>query len=430
MQTNLAPEFKGTREGQAAEAILRKCVHCGFCTATCPTYQLLGDELDGPRGRIYLIKQVLEGAPVTRSTQLHLDRCLTCRNCETTCPSGVEYGHLVDIGRKIVEDRVERPGGEKAVRWLLKEGMTSPLFGPAMKLGQALRPLLPAKLKAKVPERGGARAHQWPTRDHPRKVLMLLGCVQPAMMPNINSATARVLDAAGIQTLVADGAGCCGALRTHLNDIAGGLQDMRRNIDAWWPLVEGLTSTGKVEAIVMNASGCGVAVKDYGHALAHDADYAERAARVSALTRDLSELLPELVPLLKPKLALPRPAGERGGGATASSARRVVRLAYHPPCTLQHGQQLRGSVETHLGALGFDISLASGESHLCCGSAGTYSVLQPELSMQLRDRKLGQLMPLQPQAIVSANIGCIQHLQSGTATPVRHWVEVLDDALA
>ena len=430
MQTNLAPEFKDTREGQAAEAILRKCVHCGFCTATCPTYQLLGDELDGPRGRIYLMKQVLEGAPVTRSTQLHLDRCLTCRNCETTCPSGVEYGHLVDIGRKIVEDRVERPAGEKAVRWLLKEGMTSPLFGPAMKLGQVVRPLLPTALKHKVPARSGARAHQWPAREQPRKVLMLLGCVQPAMMPNINSATARVLEAAGIQTLVADEAGCCGALRTHLNDIDGGLKDMRRNIDAWWPLVEGLTSAGKVEAIVMNASGCGVAVKDYGHALAHDADYAERAARISALTRDISELLPELVEPLKKKLALPRTAGERGGGASSSSAQRVVRLAYHPPCTLQHGQQLRGSVEMHLGALGFDISLAIGESHLCCGSAGTYSVLQPELATQLRDRKLGQLMPLQPQAIVSANIGCIQHLQSGTATPVRHWVEVLDEALS
>jgi glycolate oxidase iron-sulfur subunit len=372
---------------------------------------------------------VLEGAPVTRSTQLHLDRCLTCRNCETTCPSGVEYGHLVDIGRKIVEGRVERPAGEKAVRWLLKEGLTSPLFGPAMKLGQAFRPLLPAALKHKVPARAGTRAHHWPTREHPRKVLMLLGCVQPAMMPNINSATARVLDAAGIQTLVADGAGCCGALRTHLDDIAGGLADMRRNVDAWWPLVEGLTSAGKVEAIVMNASGCGVTVKDYGHALAHDPDYAERAARIGALTRDLSELLPELVPLLKPKLALPRPARERGGGATSASAGRVVRLAYHPPCTLQHGQQLRGGVETHLNALGFEVSLAAAESHLCCGSAGTYSVLQPELATQLRDRKLGHLAELQPAAIVSANIGCIQHLQSGTATPVKHWVEALDEAL-
>jgi glycolate oxidase iron-sulfur subunit len=418
MQTQLAPEFQGTAEGQAAEAILRKCVHCGFCTATCPTYQLLGDELDGPRGRIYLMKQVLEGADVTRSTQQHLDRCLTCRNCETTCPSGVQYGQLVDIGRHIVEQRVERPKGEQAVRWLLKEGLTSPLFGVAMKLGQRVRPLLPAALKNKVPVASGPRAHQWPTREHSRKVLMLLGCVQPAMMPGINSATARVLDAAGIQTLVADGAGCCGAIRTHLNDHEGGLADMRRNIDAWWPLVAGLTERGAVEAVVMNASGCGASVKDYGRALAHDPAYAEKATRVSGLTRDLSELLPSITPALKarlrkePALGVPR------------------QLAFHPPCTLQHGQQLRGVVETHLRELGFEVSVAANESHLCCGSAGTYSVLQPELAYQLRDRKLGHLAPLQPQTIISANIGCIQHLQSGTTTPVRHWVEVLDDALA
>jgi glycolate oxidase iron-sulfur subunit len=413
MQTNLAPEFKGTRDGEAAEAILRKCVHCGFCTATCPTYQLLGDELDGPRGRIYLIKQVLEGHTPTRATQLHLDRCLTCRNCETTCPSGVQYGHLVDIGRKVVESKVERPLMERLTRTALKVGLTSPLFGPAMKLGQIARPLLPAALKSKVPAPGGARAHQWPTREHARKVLILLGCVQPAMAPNINAATARVLDAAGIQTLVADGAGCCGAIRTHLNDTEDGLNDMRRNVDAWWPLVEGLTSAGKVEAIVMNVSGCGVTVKDYGHALAHDADYAEKARRISALTRDLSELLPDLVGPLQPKLR----------------SMAVKRLAFHPPCTLQHGQQLRGGVETHLNALGFEVSVATSESHLCCGSAGTYSVLQSKLAYELRDRKLANLTPLGAQTIVSANIGCIQHLQSGTATPVRHWVEVLDDAL-
>ena len=414
MQTNLAPEFKGTRDGEEAEAILRKCVHCGFCTATCPTYQLLGDELDGPRGRIYLIKQVLEGATPTRSTQQHLDRCLTCRNCESTCPSGVQYGHLVDIGRRVVDAKVPRPAAEKAVRWLLKEGLTSPLFTPAMKIGQQLRPLLPASLKNKVPAAAGARAQRWPKRAHPRKVLMLMGCVQPAMMPNINSATARVLDAAGIQTLVADEAGCCGAIRTHLNDREGGLADMRRNIDAWWPLVEGLTDAGEVESIVMNASGCGVTVKEYGHALAHDPAYAHKAQRISALTRDLSELLPELVPRLKSRM----------------HKRPATQLAFHPPCTLQHGQQLRGSVEEHLGALGFDVKLAPSESHLCCGSAGTYSVLQPELAYQLRDRKLGQLTTLKPQVIVSANIGCIQHLQTGTATPVRHWVEVLDEALA
>jgi glycolate oxidase iron-sulfur subunit len=443
MQTNLAPEFQGTPEGREAEAILRKCVHCGFCTATCPTYQLLGDELDGPRGRIYLIKQVLEGAPVTRKTQTHLDRCLTCRNCETTCPSGVQYGHLVDIGRRIVEQRVERPVRERAVRWLLKEGLTSPLFKPAMKLGQALRPLVPAQLRDKVPAPAPVRAHRWPTREHPRKVLMLLGCVQPAMMPNINAATARVLDAAGIQTLVADGAGCCGALRTHLNDHEGGLADMRRNIDAWWPLVEGLTSQGTVEAIVMNASGCGVAVKEYGHALAHDPAYSDKAQRISALTRDLSELLPGLVPALAQRLG--RAAARPGGASTAAPAPSTStaaagrsgtatlpthgRLVFHPPCTLQHGQQLRGGVEHHLAALGFEVRVAGVESHLCCGSAGTYSVLQPELATQLRDRKLGHLAPADDESIISANIGCIQHLQSGTAAPVRHWVEVLDDAL-
>jgi glycolate oxidase iron-sulfur subunit len=413
VQTNLSAEFKGTPEGEAAEAILRKCVHCGFCTATCPTYQLLGDELDGPRGRIYLIKQVLEGDTPTRATQLHLDRCLTCRNCESTCPSGVRYGELVDIGRAIVEARVERPAHERAARWALKHGMTSPLFEPALKLGRLARPFLPAALRDKVPAGGGAHAHRWPTRTHARKVLLLMGCVQPAMMPNVNSATARVLDAAGIQTLVAGDAGCCGALRTHLADRDGGLADMRRNIDAWWPLVDGLGDSARVEAIVMNASGCGVMVKEYGHALAHDPLYADKARRIAELTKDLSELLPELTPKLKDRVH-------------EAPARR---LAYHAPCTLQHGQQLRGQVEDAFRELGFQIEPPE-ESHLCCGSAGTYSVLQPDLAHRLRDRKLANLHALQASTIVSANIGCIQHLQSGTTTPVRHWVEVLDQALS
>ena len=405
MQTNLSPEFKNSAEGLEAEAILRKCVHCGFCTATCPTYQLLGDELDGPRGRIYLIKQVLEGETPTRKTQLHLDRCLTCRNCETTCPSGVQYGHLIDIGRKLVDERVERPAAEKAVRWALKEGLPSPLFAPAMALGQAVRGLLPASLKNKVPAKQSAGAI--PTGTHARKVLLLEGCVQPAMMPNINSATARVLDAAGVQVLVAKKAGCCGAVKFHLNDHDGAKDEMRRNIDAWWPHVE-----SGIESIVMNASGCGSMVKDYGHALADDTQYATKAKRISALTKDLSELLPDLLDALRPKV-------------TAISSQ----IAFHPPCTLQHGQQLRGSVEKHLGALGFNIKTSSCEAHLCCGSAGTYSVLQPKIAYELRDRKLGNLTEMKPEVIVSANIGCITHLQSGTPTPVRHWVEVLDEAL-
>jgi glycolate oxidase iron-sulfur subunit len=406
MQTHLAEEFAGTPHGMEAEAILRKCVHCGFCTATCPTYQLLGDELDGPRGRIYLIKQVLEGEPPTRATQLHLDRCLTCRNCESTCPSGVQYGQLVDIGRAIVEEKVGRGAGDKALRWALKEGLTSPLFAPAMAVGQAVRGLLPQSLKAKVPPKQKAGA--WPAREHARKVLLLDGCVQPAMMPNIDAATARVLDAAGIQCVVAPKSGCCGAVKFHLNDQQGGRAQMRVNIDAWWPLVE----SGAVEAIVMNASGCGVTVREYGHHLQHDAAYAEKAAHISALTRDLSELLPDVVPALQGKV---KP--------------QAGVFAFHPPCTLQHGQQLRGGVEQHLGALGYTVRLAAGESHLCCGSAGTYSVLQPELSAQLRDRKLGHLAAVEPAAILSANIGCITHLQGGTATPVRHWIELLDEAL-
>jgi glycolate oxidase iron-sulfur subunit len=411
MQSTLSPEYQNSADGLAAQAIVRNCVHCGFCTATCPTYQLLGDELDGPRGRIYLIKQVLEGAEPTRKTQQHLDRCLTCRNCETTCPSGVEYGHLIDIGRKLVDEKVKRPVLEKTLRWALKEGLPSPLFGVAMKMGQAVRGVLPESLRSKVPAR--QNAGHLPTRTHTRKVLMLAGCVQPSMSPNINSATMRVLDACGIQTVVAAKAGCCGALKFHLNDHEGGKDHMRINIDAWWPLV----SAGDVEAIVMNASGCGVMVKDYGHALKDDPAYADKAQRISALTKDISELLPDLVPLLKPKLQ-------------NDTVQAAGLQAFHPPCTLQHGQKLRGGVEEHLQALGFKVSVTTNESNMCCGSAGTYSVLNPTLAYQLRDRKLGHLNDLAPQAILSANIGCITHLQSGSDIPVKHWVELLDAALA
>lgn len=417
MQTHIDPAYEGSADGEAALQVLRKCVHCGFCTATCPTYQLLGDELDGPRGRIYLIKQVLEGQVPTRTTQEHLDRCLTCRSCETTCPSGVDYGRLVDIGRRIVDEQVERPLGERVQRWLLREGLTSALFGPAMALGQALRPLVPAALREKVPPRLGGeaaeRARRWPTRSHPRKVLMLMGCVQPSMAPNINSATARVLDAIGVQTLVSDEAGCCGAIREHLGDHDGAKADMRRNIDAWWPQVSGLGGQPKVDAIVFNASGCGVTLKDYGWALRDDPEYAEKAATISLLARDLSEWLPAFVEKLAPRL----------------SGRALPRLAWHPPCTLQHGLKLRGGVEAGLSQLGFDVRGPSHDAHLCCGSAGTYSVLQPELAKPLRERKLASLEGPGIDTIVSANVGCIQHLQAGSQLPVRHWIEVLDDAL-
>jgi glycolate oxidase iron-sulfur subunit len=416
MQTTLAPEFVGTPDGMAAKAILGKCVHCGFCTATCPTYQLLGDELDGPRGRIYLIKQVLEGVAPTRKTQQHLDRCLTCRNCESTCPSGVQYGNLVDIGRKIVDSKVERPLKERLMRGALKHGLNSSLFAPAMAVGQAVRGFLPASLQNKVPAKQMTRA--MPTRARARKIIMLAGCVQPAMLPNINVATARVLDAAGIQTLVLSASKCCGAINFHLNDQDAAKVQMRANIDAWWPaIVDG------AEHIVMNASGCGVMVKDYGHVLASDAAYAAKAKRVSELAVDLGELLPNMLPSLVAQLKTVRPESVEG------QVRGLPRIAYHPPCTLQHGQQLKGCVETHLRELGFNVQVSALESHLCCGSAGTYSVLQPEIAYTLRDRKLAAL-PQAADVIASSNVGCITHLQSGSKTPVRHWIEILDDALS
>jgi glycolate oxidase iron-sulfur subunit len=405
MQTNLADFVRDTPDGQEAAEILGKCVHCGFCTATCPTYQLLGDELDGPRGRIYLIKQVLEGVRPTEKTQLHLDRCLTCRNCETTCPSGVQYGRLVDIGRKVVEEQVPRPFAARVVRNTLKTGLTSPLFGPAMKLGQLARPFLPGTLKSKVPQ--AQNPGRTPRRSHPRRMLLLAGCVQPAMLPNVNAATLRVFDALGIELVVPPVAGCCGAIRYHLGDHDGGLADARANIDAWWPHVE-----GGCEAIVMNASGCGAQVRDYGHMLRNDAAYAARAQRISELTKDVAELLPPMADEIRSRL-------KPGAGG---------RVVFHPPCTLQHGQQIRGEVERLLATLGADVSPV-GESHFCCGSAGTYSVLQPQLAYQLRDRRLGHLEAPAPEVILSANIGCITHLQSGTERPVRHWIEWLDERL-
>lgn len=406
MQTTLADHIKNTPEGEEAKAIVGNCVHCGFCLATCPTYQILGDELDGPRGRIYLIRQVLEGVEPTARTQEHLDRCLTCRACETTCPSGVQYGRLVDIGRKLVDASVPRPPGERLLRSALKEGLTSKAFAPALGLAQAIRPLLPAALKDKVPLEQSAG--EWPTRTHARKMLLLAGCVQPAMAPNINAATARVFDALGIEMIVAAGAGCCGALRYHLTDQEGGLDHARRNIDAWWPHLD-----AGVEAIVMNASGCGAMVKEYAHLLRHDSAYADKAARISAATRDVIELLPEFAPALEKR----------------QQDRTPERVVFHPPCTLQHGQNIRGAVEAMLTLLGAEV-LPFVESHLCCGSAGTYSVLQPQLARQLRERKLDALMAPMPDVILSANVGCITHLAGTSQVLVQHWIEWLDARLA
>ncbi len=406
MHTHLADYIRDTPEGKEAESILRKCVHCGFCTATCPTYQLLGDELDGPRGRIYLIKRVVEGFEPTAKTQLHLDRCLTCRACETACPSGVQYGRLVDIGRALVDQKVPRPASARLARATLAGGLTSRFFSPALKVGQALRNLLPSALASKVPVKQDAG--KWPTRTHERKMLLLSGCVQPAMAPNINAATARVFDALDFELIIAKGAGCCGAIRHHLDDQDGGLDEARRNIDAWWPHV-----IAGMEAIVTNASGCGAMIKEYGHLLRNDGGYAAKAARISEISRDVAEVLADHIATLQGKL------GE-------SSTQRV---AFHPPCTLQHAQKIRGSVEKMLIAFGASVAPLA-ESQLCCGSAGTYSILQPEISRQLRDRKLAALMHSQPEVILSANIGCISHLAGAARVPVSHWIEWLDARLA
>jgi glycolate oxidase iron-sulfur subunit len=413
MQTNLAEFIRDTPQGREADAILRKCVHCGFCTATCPTYQLLGDELDSPRGRIYLIKQALEGDRVTERTRLHLDRCLTCRACESTCPSGVEYGRLVDIGRALVERRAPRSWAARGTRAALAFALPrTRLFGAALRLGQLVRPLLPGALKAKVPAPAPA-AGDWPAPRHERKMLVLAGCVQPVLAPSVNAAAARVLDRLGISLLEARGAGCCGAVRFHLNDQKGGRNDMRALIDAWWPSVE----RGEVEAIVMTASGCGSTVREYAHFLAADPAYGEKAARIAAMTRDLSEVIAAEADAL----------GEHLGENLGDVAPRA-RVAFQSPCSLQHGQQIRGVVEALLARAGYELTPVA-EPHLCCGSAGTYSILQPKLSLQLRARKLSALQSGLPAQIASANVGCLAHLQAGTETPVRHWIELVDDAL-
>jgi glycolate oxidase iron-sulfur subunit len=397
MQITLAEFVRDSAAGKEAADILGRCVHCGFCTATCPTYQILGDELDGPRGRIYLIKQMLEGADPTHRTQQHLDRCLTCLNCETTCPSGVQYGRLVDIGRQVARQRTPRPWPARLWRALIRGFCAGPLFAPALALARALRLYPP-------PRDPGT----WPTARHSRRMLLLTGCVQPSMAPNINAATARVFDALGIELLVAADSGCCGAIRHHTDDPDGALVDARRNIDAWWPHIE-----SGVEAIIMNASGCGAMTREYGHLLRLDPVYAPKAARVSALVRDVAEVLPALLAPRMPELARGRPE----------------RVAFHPPCSLQHAQGIRGVVETLLRDCGAQV-MPVRDSHLCCGSAGTYSLLQPELSGQLRDRKLEALLEGVPETILSANVGCISHLAAQAPVTVQHWIEWVDVRLA
>ena len=404
MQTQLTEEFRLRPEGREAEGILRRCVHCGFCNATCPTYRVLGDELDGPRGRIYLIKEMLEGAPVTARTRQHLDRCLTCRACETTCPSGVRYGRLLDLGRAELERRAPRALPARLLRRALIAGLSHRRgFAALLALGRALRPWLPAALRRRIPE--ARRAGAWPPPRQARRMLVLQGCVQPALAPSINAAAARVLDRAGV-SLIAAADGCCGALAQHLGDPERARAHMRRNIDAWWPQIE-----RGVEAIVVTASGCGVQVKDYGELLADDPRYADKARRVSALFLELSE------------------AVGREHERLRFSAAPGPRVAFHAPCTLTHGLRLGGTIERMLRDSGCELTPVA-DAQRCCGSAGTYSILEPRLAGRLRADKLRALQAGAPEVIATANIGCLTHLAAGSERPVRHWIEVLEARLA
>lgn len=403
MQTNLADFIKDTPEGQEADAILRKCVHCGFCLATCPTYSVVNNELDSPRGRIYLMKQMLEGQPVTQQTRHHLDRCLLCRACETTCPSNVEYHRLVDISIPLIEQQAPRSFKQKLLRSAIAHVLPyRSRFQPLLRLGQSVRPLLPTQLKAKIPTY--QPKSPWPEDIHSRKMLVLEGCVQPGLAPDINAASARVFAYLGISLITVPKAGCCGAVSYHLNRQADGLDFMRRNIDAWWPYID-----AGCEAIVMTASGCGATVKEYGELLKRDPAYADKALKVASLAKDIVEVLTheELHQLpLSPK----------------------TKIAFQCPCSLQHAQGLSGEVERILTRLGFETTFVA-DNHICCGSAGTYSIFQPELAQALKTKKLNNLMKGQPEVIGTANIGCMTHLSAAAEVPVKHWIQIVDQAI-
>lgn len=415
MQTQISEQFLKTAEGQEANEILRNCVHCGFCTATCPTYQLLGDELDGPRGRIYLIKQILEGNDVSEKTQMHLDRCLTCRSCETTCPSGVQYGRLVDIGRELVESEVIRDPVSRFKRYALRKIIPYPKrFSALLAIAQLVKAVLPEHIRAHVPDKKVLSSDNavidqasFEQKKPQRQMLLLEGCVQSVATPETNTAASNILHKLGIQLFSVPSAGCCGAVSHHLAAKEEGLEFVRRNIDAWWPFV---VSEQGIEAIVITASGCGVQIKEYGYLLRHDLQYAQRAQRISELAKDISEVIrDEPVPDNKIK-------------------KNTGQITFHSPCTLQHGQKLDGVVEKILLGVGFKLSMVK-DAHLCCGSAGTYSILQNNLSQKLLSNKLENLQQSSPDIIVTANIGCQMHLQSKSDVPVKHWIELLDEVI-
>ncbi len=416
METRIADRFKSFVAVQDMENVLRSCVHCGFCLATCPTYQILGDERDSPRGRIYLIKALIEGKSDGEETRFHLDRCLTCRSCETTCPSGVQYGRLLGEARQLLEDQVPRPWFQRLVRFGLKQGLSYPArFSLMMTLAQWIRPLLPKNLQQRVPQRTKKSIS---IAQHSRRVMFLAGCVQPALRPGIQDAAMRLLDGLGISGMVSRQAGCCGALNHHLGDEAAALVQIRANIDAWWPAIE----AGTIEAVITTASACGVEVRDYGHVLRRDQHYAEKARRVSALVSDIGEFLARELGQNEDeqRLAL------HSLGMDLSASRGKV--AFQIPCTMQHGLRSQDTVQGILRASGVELSFVD-EAHLCCGSAGTYSILQPTLSNALRTRKLMHLQAGEPSVILSANLGCQLHLEQEAEVPVVHWVEWLDQQI-
>ena len=405
MQTFISNDLIRTADGMEANRILRSCVHCGFCTATCPTYRLLGDELDSPRGRIYLIKGLLEGEVTTEKSRLHLDRCLTCRACETFCPSGVEYGHLLDIGRKHLEQKIKRTRFSKMQRNVLRQVLPyRNRFALLLRLGQCVRPFLPRKLKAVVPLRKKVKTAG--TRQHDRKMVLISGCVQPALSPQTNISAKRILGKLGIETLSAPGETCCGAIDFHMAETGPAIMYMKSNIDAWWPLVE----TG-IEAIVSTASGCGVMLKDYAYILRDDPEYSQKAAKIHSLIRDISEIVSQ----------------EDINSLKKQVAGRTGKVVFQNPCTLQHGQKLPATTEGILQQLGFDLMPVT-DKHLCCGSAGVYSIFQKKISRQLRQQKIESLLAGQPDVITTANIGCQMHLQQVTEVPVKHWIVVVDEA--
>lgn len=406
METVIQDDLRQTRSGQKANEILRKCVHCGFCNATCPTYQILGDERDGPRGRIYLIKSLLEGETETQTAQTHLDRCLTCRACETACPSGVEYGHLLEIGREqLAENISELSLLDRLYRWSLRKLMTTrKLFQFSIAFGKIIRPVLPARYRSKIPS-AKVKKNNILKKKHARKVILFQGCVQPTLTPNTNIQTELLLDKLGIETISVENEQCCGALSHHLAATAEAKHFIKQNIDAWWPLIE-----GGAEAIISTASGCGVMLKDYAYLLADDPEYTLKAERVSELSADISEYIARL----------------DLSSVTIAQPFQTKRLAFHSPCTLQHGQNLNGQLEELLTKLGLELHSFS-DAHMCCGSAGAYSLLQPELSIELQQKKIQAIKSVKPDLIVTANIGCQMHLQEASDVPVKHWIELFED---